>query len=61
MAKYCQARLHMGGLSWIGLDIYGNLLHNRLQNYFDARVFIAGLVYGKVYGFLKFDLLNVLR
>ena len=43
------------------LDKYSILLHDLLQNHFDARGFIAGLVYGNFYGLLKFDLFNVLR
>ena len=33
------------------LGEYGNMSHDRLQNHFDARVFIVGLVYGNLYGF----------
>ena len=33
------------------LGKYGNVSHDRLQNHFDARVFIVGLVYGNLYGF----------
>ena len=47
--------------SFFVLEKYSIVLHDLLQNHFDAISFIVGLVYGNFYGLLKFDLLNVLR
>ena len=51
----------MNSLILVALFGCSILLHDLLQNHFDARGFIEGLVYGNFYGLLKFDLFNVLR